>query len=108
MIGIEAVTSRFPGLDQNLIVDWVARGWVRVEGASQTEWMFTEVDIARLHLLRDLHVDLALDEATLPLVLSLLDQVYALRRTLRCVVDAVNEAPDVVRQRILVALTGQE
>ena len=108
IISIEAVTARFPGLDGRLIADWVARGWVQVEGASPAEWMFTEIEIARLHLLRDLRVDLALDEETLPLVLSLLDQVYALRRTLRSVMEVVNEAPDEVRCRVVAALTGQE
>jgi chaperone modulatory protein CbpM len=108
MIRIDAVIARFPGLDEPQIADWVARGWVQVEGASRADWVFTEFDVARLHLIRDLRVDLALDEESLPLVLSLLDQVYSLRRTLRTVIDVVNLAPDEMRHRVLAALTERD
>jgi chaperone modulatory protein CbpM len=108
MIRIDAVIARFPGLDEPQIADWVARGWVQVEGASRADWVFTEFDVARLHLIRDLRVDLALDEESLPLVLSLLDQVYSLRRTLRTVIGVVNEAPDDMRRRVLAALIERD
>jgi chaperone modulatory protein CbpM len=105
MIRIDTVIARIPGLDEPLIADWIARGWVHAEGEGRTEWVFTEIDIARLHLLHDLRVDMALDEETLPLVLSLLDQVYDLRWTLRTVLDVIGEAPDDVRRRVVAALT---
>ena len=108
VIGIDMVMARFPRLEEAWIVDWVARGWVRVEGASAAEWGFSELAIARLHLLRDLQVDLAVDEAALPLVLSLLDQVYDLRRSLRDVLAVVNEAPEDVRRRVLAVLAWGE
>lgn len=104
MIRIDAVIARFPRLEEPQIADWVARGWVHTEGKSRAEWVFAEIDIARLQLLRDLQVDLGLDEESLPLVLSLLDQVHGLRRTLRTVMDVVNEAPDGVRDRVVAAL----
>jgi chaperone modulatory protein CbpM len=106
MIRIDAVIARFPVLDEQHIVDWVARGWVSASGVAPAEWQFTDIDVARLLLLRDLHVALAMDEETLSLVLSLLDQVYGLRRTLRTVMDAVNQSPEDVRRRILDALTS--
>ena len=107
MIRIDAVIARFGSLEGAQIADWVARGWVHAEGANSTEWSFTEIDVARLRLLRELTTDLALDEDSVPLVLSLLDQVYSLRRTLRTVMDVLNEAPETadVRGRILAALT---
>jgi chaperone modulatory protein CbpM len=107
MIHIDAVVARFGSLDAAQIADWVARGWVHAEGASQADWRFADIDIARLHLVRELSVDLALDDETIPLVLSLLDQVYSLRRTLRTVMGVVAAAPETaeLRGRILVALT---
>lgn len=104
VIGMTAVVTRYPVLEEAWIVDCVARGWVRVEGASAVDWGFSEAAIARLHLLRDLRVDLAVDEAALPVVLSLLDQVYDLRRSLRAVMAVVNEAPEDVRARVLAVL----
>jgi chaperone modulatory protein CbpM len=109
MIRIDAVIARFGSVDESRIADWIARGWVHAEGASPAEWLFTDIDIARLHLLRDLHVDLALDEEAIPLVLSLLDQVNSLRRTLRTIIDAIGEGPETadVRGRIFAALTRE-
>jgi chaperone modulatory protein CbpM len=108
MIRIDAVIARFPGLDEPQIADWIARGWVHAEGEGRSEWVFTDIDVARLHLIRDLRVDLALDEEALPLVLSLLDQVYSLRRTLRTLMDVVQEAPEDVRSRLLAALAPRD
>ena len=104
MIRIAAVIARFPVLDEQHIVDWVARGWVSAAGVAPAEWEFSDSDIARLLLLRDLQVALAMDEDTVSVVLPLLDQVYGLRRTLRTVIDVVNEAPEDVRRRVLAAL----
>lgn len=106
MITIDAVIARFPELDEPRIADWIARGWVQVEGMGRAEWVFVETDIARMHLLRDLHVDLALDEEALSLVLSLLDQIYSLRQTLRTVMDVLQDAPEDVRRRVFESLTG--
>ena len=52
---------------------------------------FEEVDIARARLIVELRRDFALDEEALSLVLSLLDQVYALRRQVRALCDALQE-----------------
>ena len=52
---------------------------------------FAEADLARARLIVELRRDFALDEEALPLVLSLLDQVYALRRQVRALCDALQE-----------------
>jgi len=53
-----------------------------------------------------LQVDLAIDEDSIPVVLSLIDQLYGVRRTLRVVMDIVETMPDTakLRDRILAAL----
>jgi len=81
---------------------WIRLGWVRpdrVEGAA----VFHEVDIARVRLLHDLEHELEFDEDTVPLVLSLLDQIHGLRNELRSLVAAVDEQPQDVRDRIRTA-----
>ena len=45
--------------------------------------VFHEIDVERVRLILELRDRLAVDETALPVVLSLLDQVYALRRRLR-------------------------
>ena len=81
---------------------WVELGWVAPEPAGeQEELAFSEVDIARVRLICDLRHDLAVEEETVPLVLSLLDQLYALRRQMRTLSDAVRQQPDEVQRAIL-------
>jgi chaperone modulatory protein CbpM len=55
-------------------------------------------------LICDLRHDLAVDEDTVPVVLSLLDQVYTLRRQLGALTDAVQQQPEDVRRAILALL----
>ncbi len=80
---------------------WVERGWVAPAGRRGAEPLFSELDIARVCLICDLVQDLAVEEETIPLVLSLLDQVYDLRRQLHALTGAIRQQPDDVREAIL-------
>ncbi len=74
------------GVAAEELTGWVARGWVRAdEGTAGFE--FLEIDLARARLVRDLRRRLDVPEPAMGLVLSLLDQVYALRAQLRAVLD---------------------
>jgi chaperone modulatory protein CbpM len=98
------VATLFPDIAAPIIHDWIARGWVHVEGASPDEWVFAEIDIARIRLIRELRIDLDVDEGALPLVLSLLDQVYGLRRTLKTMARVLEDQPAEVRAAVLAAI----
>ncbi len=104
MTSFTAVLALFPDLGPPVIEDWIARGWVRAEGATPEEWVFVDIDIARIRLIRELRVDLEVGEDALPLVLSLLDQVYGLRRTLKAMVHALEGQPPDVREALLAVL----
>ncbi len=81
---------------------WIRLGWVkpeRREGAA----FFQEVDVARVRLLNELEHALDFDDDTVPLVLSLLDQIHGLRGELRNLAQAVEEQPEPVRDRIRAA-----
>lgn len=82
MITLEVLTQRFATLDPGDLRRWVAEGHVRPERRDGT-LVFREIDVERVRLILELRDRLAVEEATLPLVLSLLDQLYALRRRLR-------------------------
>lgn len=105
MMRFTAVVAMFPDLREQEVIAWIDRGWVRPEGASP-DWEFEEIDIARVRLIRDFRHGMAVPEEAMPLVLSLLDQVYALRGQMRAVARAVEAQPDSVRQAILAALRG--
>ena len=106
MKSLAAVTRLFSDVSAPVIQDWVARGWVHVAGASPEEWVFAEIDVARIRLIRELRIDLDVDEHALPLVLSLLDQVYDLRRTLKAMARALDGQPAEVRAAVLAAITN--
>ena len=106
MKSLTAVTRLFSDVTTSVIQDWVARGWVHVAGASPEEWVFAEIDVARIRLIRELRIDLDVDENALPLVLSLLDQVYDLRRTLKAMARALDGQPAEVRAAVLAAIIG--
>ncbi|TCZ66763.1 hypothetical protein [Roseicella aquatilis] len=103
MIGIEELASRIPELPRAEIPLWIERRWLRAERGPEGAWHFTEVDIARVRLLVELRVTLEVTEEAMPLVLSLLDQLYDARRTVRALLEAVEEQPAEIQQAVLAA-----
>lgn len=91
------------GLDERELEHWIEERWVLPETAVG-EAVFDEADLARAQLIRDLRELLQLDDETLPVVLSLLDQVYLLRRRLRALCTALDAQPDTVRRSIAAML----
>lgn len=83
------------------LVTWIELGWIEPAEETAEEPVLSELDVARAALICDLRHDLDVEEETVPLILSLLDQVYMLRRRLNVLTDAVLEQPDEVRRSIL-------
>lgn len=102
---IAAVVRLFPDLQEAELIAWVERGWVRPEQA-ESGWVFQEIDVARVRLIHDLRRGMGVEDNAVPIVLSLLDQVYALRGQLRAVVRILERQPETVRAGILEALAG--
>ena len=88
-------------VDRVELTQWIELGWVAPERLAGAEPAFSDLDVARVCLICDLRHDLAVEEETIPLVLSLLDQIYALRRQLNAVTGAVRDQPDDVRRALL-------
>jgi chaperone modulatory protein CbpM len=98
MITVQTL-SRTVGVAEAEISRWVELTWLRPDGAPG-RWVFHEVDVARVRLIAELR-DLRMDEEAMPVVLSLLDQLYATRRRMRLLQQAVDDtAPDAVRTRL--------
>jgi chaperone modulatory protein CbpM len=105
MIRFDELLIRFGGLERRELSRWIENRWVLPERHAET-WVFHEVDVARVELILDIRRDLAVDDEAMPLVLSLLDQVYGLRRQMRRLCDAVARQPPEVQQAIRRALPG--
>jgi chaperone modulatory protein CbpM len=108
MMRLTAVIAQFTsqgliGLGEPELTEWVDRGWIRPDH-SGADPVFHDIDIARIRLIHDLRTLMQIEDETIPLVLSLLDQVYDLRAGLRAVLRAVEAQPEPVRQAILAAI----
>lgn len=79
---------------------WIERDWVRPV-RQDGDWSFADHDVARIELICDLVHDLAIDAEALDIILPLVDQVYALRRSLRAMTRAVEDLPADSRRRVL-------
>lgn len=76
---------RLSGCSHDELSRFLEEGWIAPDAGDA----FAEADLARVRLILELRHELAIDDEAMPLVLSLLDQVYALRRQLRLVCSLV-------------------
>lgn len=88
MITLETICREVPGATPEVVQRFVAEGWVRPERRGG-DFVFGAIDLARVRLIVELRGALAVEDGTLPVVLSLLDQLHATRRQLRRVLAAV-------------------
>ncbi len=107
MLTLDDMLSVVEGLTRRELEHWIADGWV-LPVRVRNEFQFREIDVARVRLIYEIRYDLQLDVDAVPLVLSLLDQVYGLRRELRQLTTAIDQQPEDIKQAILdaVALPG--
>ena len=101
MIDIDVLITQLSGLKRQDLERWITNEWVRPDGRSGS-YMFLEIDVARVRLIRELRDEMGVNEAALPVVLSLLDQLYDLRRRMRELSDAIGQiAPNEVRRDLM-------
>lgn len=82
---------------------WIEQEWVLPTRQGGTH-VFNEADIARVRLICDLRRDMAVNDEAVPVVLNLLDQIYALRDTLAELRGAIDAASPAAREEILAKL----
>jgi chaperone modulatory protein CbpM len=81
------------------VTAWIERRWVRPL-EEDGRYLFDEADRARVKLIAELSRDLEVGEEAMPMVLRLLDQIYALRRALGELQDAIQDLPPDVRAEL--------
>jgi chaperone modulatory protein CbpM len=68
-------------IERRIVESWIAAGWLMPQ--RDPELAFSEIDLARAQLIRDLKEDLGVNDEGISLILHLLDQVHGLRRSMR-------------------------
>ncbi|HVA12035.1 MAG TPA: chaperone modulator CbpM [Stellaceae bacterium] len=92
MIALDALLREVKGLDVGEIEEWIEARWVLPERVA-SGYVFHEIDVARVHLIVELRHELLIDADAMPVVLNLLDQVYALRNRLKALAAAIETLP---------------
>ena len=106
MITIDILCRSVSGLQPAEVEQWIGNAWLHAEGAPG-QYRLHAIDAARVRLIHELRHDLGIDDEALPVVLSLVDQLYAARRQMHSLRRAVEQAaPEEIRTAILGALAG--
>jgi chaperone modulatory protein CbpM len=108
MISIELVLTLVSGVQRPDLERWIVHRLVLPDSAAGS-YVFREIDVARVRLIRELRDDMLVNEEALPIVLSLLDQLYEVRRMMRELGEALSQvAPLEMRQAVVAHLGAQD
>jgi chaperone modulatory protein CbpM len=99
MIRETELIAQFTYLERRVLLTWIEDGVVEPQRDNEG-FLFDRVDEARVALACDLHYRMGLEHASLPVILSLIDQLHDARRHLRSLTQAVADQPDTVRDEI--------
>ena len=96
---LEDVLGELRTIERTEVLTWIEAEWVRPEH-DEAGPTFAPVDLARLRLIKELREDLEIGAEAMPVVLSLVDEMYTLRRHLAALARAVSETPAEVRTTV--------
>ena len=78
-------------VEHQVLEGWISAGWI-IPPQTRPEPAFSEVDLARARLIRDLREDLGVNDEGISVILHLLDQVHGLRRSLQQLLNEMRTA----------------
>lgn len=91
-------------VDKGTLEYYIRQQWVK-PAQIEDEYHLSDIDIARIRLICQLQQDLQVEEESMDLVLSLLDQVYGLREEVRLLMDAIGRQPRRIQAEIFSLLS---
>jgi chaperone modulatory protein CbpM len=86
-------------LDARTLEAWIEAGWL-LPRRNGDGVRFSEADLARARLIRDLTKDMGVNDEGVTVILDLVDQVHGLRRTLRELIAAIYAQSETMRRQI--------
>ncbi len=98
MITIEEILIRH-SVERVELTAWIEESWVRPQQTADGV-LFDEADEARVALICELKRDLSVNEEAIPLVLTLLDQLYSARDAVRRLTEALQSLPPALQEQI--------
>ena len=105
MMRIDDLVEQISALQRSDLEAWIGEEIVSPQEEAGT-LLFTEAECARIHLICTLRYELEIDSDTLPVVVSLLDQLYDTRQRLFSLTAAVAAQDEPVQAAILAAINS--
>jgi chaperone modulatory protein CbpM len=106
MISETEVVALVQHMDAEALRRWVDLGWVLPQRDGEI-LRFDQADVARVRLICELHYELHIEEDSMSVVLSLMDQLYETRCSLNSLLSAVEAQPADVRAQITALVRPQ-
>jgi chaperone modulatory protein CbpM len=103
MMLVDDLVATISALRRSDLETWIHEELVVPQQAAGTR-VFTDMECARVRLICTLHYELEIDADTLPVVLSLVDQLYDTRQRLLSLTAAVAAQDKTVQSAIIAAL----
>ena len=100
------VLTRIEGLTRERLRICVTEAWVK-PAASDDGHLFDDIDVARMQLIVELVKDLQVNDDAVPIILSLIDQVHALRQRLGALDRAIAAQDAGIRAEIAAQLAAK-
>jgi chaperone modulatory protein CbpM len=106
MIRETDLIAQFTYLERQVLLTWIEEGIIAPHRDEQG-YLFDRLDESRVALACDLHYRMGLEHASLPVILSLIDQLHDARHHLRTLTLAVSEQTETVREEITRRMSGR-
>jgi len=103
MMRVDDLVEAISALQRRDLEAWIREKLVTPRQEAGT-LLFTDMECARVRLICTLHYDLEIDPETLPVVLSLVDQLYDTRQRLLSLAAAVAAQNQAVQAAIIAAM----
>ncbi|WP_313665519.1 chaperone modulator CbpM [Shinella sp.] len=106
MMRVDEIIEQIADLQQSDLDAWISEALISPQEDAGA-LVFSEVECARIRLICTLRYDLEVDEDTLPIIVSLLDQLHQARQRLFKLSAAVATQDKLVQAAILNAIERQ-
>ena len=97
-IGTDELIHRTGACQEDVSI-WMAEGWI-LPSRGDDRIFFNEADVARVRLILELRRDFIVNDAAIPMILALIDQLHAMRHRMSDLGAALDELPEPMRAEI--------
>lgn len=103
MMRVDEIVEQIEALQRSDLDAWISAALISPQEDTGALF-FSEMECARIRLICTLHYELEIDAETLPVVVSLVDQLHQTRQRLLKLASAVAEQDKAVQTAILAAI----